>query len=301
MNMTHVKALLGVWYRESRRRRLPIVISKLGFDIVHGCQLRCVGCPNSLIKPELRFVSRDDFRSCLANLDVQSIKAFRLYNFGEPLLHPEIAGIMEDLRPYRSKIKYIELSTNAQHEKFDRLESVLRAGLLSSLAVSCDGDGTAEEYERLRPPAKLSRLLAFLREAKLLRDRFSPETVLLTRTISETEEGRQRWRSILEPLGWRPQFRDWLELPGSKRTQSTAVEERRIGQGVCSYLRGETYCYVDYDGTVIPCCVHPRAYILGNLKTQRFSEILFGSQRRSLLRGLAQDRKELPICRVCSI
>ena len=41
-----------------------------------------------------------------------------------------------------------------------------------------------------------------------------------------------------------------------------------VPEGVCQYLRGPTL-YVDHDGTVVPCCVHPRAGVLGNLKTQR--------------------------------
>lgn len=301
MSVRHIKAMLGVWLRETRRRHRPIVISKLGFDIVHGCQLRCVGCPNSVTEPEIRFATRDVFRACLANLDVESISAFRLFNFGEPLLHPDIAGLMEELRPLRAKIKRIEISTNAQHPNLNKLESALKTGLLDSLAVSCDGDGTPEEYERLRPPAKWSRLVEFLRGAKELRDRLSPATVLLTRTISETEEGRQRWRSLVEPLGWKPQFRGWLELPGSKRTQATAPSDRTLGRGVCPYQAEKTYCYVDSDGTVVPCCVHPRAFVLGDLKTQRFSKILFGEPRQKLLRGLAQGRQSLPICCQCSV
>ena len=29
-------------------------IYNLHFDIVHGCQLRCVGCPNSILQPKIK-------------------------------------------------------------------------------------------------------------------------------------------------------------------------------------------------------------------------------------------------------
>jgi MoaA/NifB/PqqE/SkfB family radical SAM enzyme len=296
--MRVAKEMVQMWLREARRRVRPVVIAKIGFDIVHGCQLRCVGCPNSIIEPEIRFVTRETFRRCLGNLDVARIRAFRLFNFGEPLLHPDLAGLLEDMRPFRSKIEKIEISTNAQHPDASRLEAAFRTGMLSSLAVSCDGDGTAEDYERLRPPGKWLRLMKFLADAKRLRDAYAPGLTLLTRTICVSPEGQARWRQVLEPMGWSPRFRGWMDLPGSKRTESGA-NHPPPGRGVCPYLNEETYCYVDDDGTVVPCCVHPRAAVLGDLSEQPFSSILFGSARRQLIRDIVLRRNTLPVCGEC--
>jgi len=57
------------------------------FDIVHGCQLRCVGCPNSTLEPKIHRIPVEDFALCLGNIDVERIHTLRLYNYGEPLLH----------------------------------------------------------------------------------------------------------------------------------------------------------------------------------------------------------------------
>jgi hypothetical protein len=35
------------------------------FDIVQGCQLRCLGCPNSTLQPKIKRMSREDFERCL--------------------------------------------------------------------------------------------------------------------------------------------------------------------------------------------------------------------------------------------
>jgi len=65
-------------------------IYNVHFDVVHGCQLRCVGCPNSTLKPKIKTIDPDFFGTCLRNIDVQQIHTFRLFNFGEPLLHKQL-------------------------------------------------------------------------------------------------------------------------------------------------------------------------------------------------------------------
>jgi molybdenum cofactor biosynthesis enzyme MoaA len=108
-------------------------IRKFGFDIVHGCQLRCVGCPNSVIKPRIQRVPVDVFAACLANVDVARVRLMRLFNFGEPLLHDDLPGIMEAVRKAPFELGLLELSTNAQHHDFVALEEALKVGALGRL------------------------------------------------------------------------------------------------------------------------------------------------------------------------
>ncbi|MGL6290779.1 MAG: hypothetical protein ACRC2H_08850, partial [Silanimonas sp.] len=42
-------------------------------DVVHGCQLRCVGCPNSVLQPKVVPVERAFFERMLGNIDVDRI------------------------------------------------------------------------------------------------------------------------------------------------------------------------------------------------------------------------------------
>lgn len=273
------------------------LIDKLGFDIVHGCQLRCVGCPNSTIKPKIKKISVDDFRLCIRNIDVDFVRLFRLFSFGEPLLHEELPGILMVLKEPPFRIGELEISTNAQYHDFDVLAEALRTGVLTRLAVSADGDGTAEDYERLRPPGKWDKLMEFLRRARELRDRNAPHAQLISRTICTNVEHQLRWQRTLIPLGWVPQFRDWLHLPES--TVNMTGRAPRVPAGVCSFVAPGDRLYVDSDGTVVPCCVHPRASVFGNLKESRYSEILSGAKRAEFIRLLATQRPSMPICNEC--
>jgi radical SAM protein with 4Fe4S-binding SPASM domain len=275
----------------------PQRLAKLGFDIVHGCQLRCVGCPNSTLMPKIRRIEVADFEQCLDHLDVAEVDLFRLFNFGEPLLHHDLAGILAAIGRRRTlNIGLVEISTNAQYHDFDALAEALATGALGRLVVSCDGDGTPAEYEQLRTPSRWPKLIEFLERAKELRDRHSPYTQLMTRSVCTSAEGRRRWLELLRPLGWEPEFRGWLYLPESASNMTGRAP--LVPEGVCQYLRGPTL-YVDWDGTVVPCCVHPRAGVLGNLKTQRYSEIFNAAERQAMMSAMQRDRRAMRICGQC--
>lgn len=272
-------------------------IDKLGFDIVRGCQLRCIGCPNSTLKPKIKKISVEDFGLCIRNIDVNYVKLFRLFNFGEPLLHEGLPEILLVVRGATFRTGELEISTNAQHHDFDVLAETLKTGALTRLVVSADGDGTPEDYERLRPPGKWHKLIEFLVRARKLRDRHAPQLQLITRTICTDPRHQRRWLEVLAPLGWSPQFRDWIHLPQAMANMTGRVP--RVPVGVCSFVAPGNRLYVDWDGTVVPCCVHPNAAVFGNLKESAYSEIFGGAPRSEFVRLLATQRPSMTICNEC--
>lgn len=274
------------------------VIRRLGFDIVRGCQLRCIGCPNSTLRTKIKFVTSEDFKTCLQNIDVKRVYLLRLFNFGEPLLHPDVPGLLAIIKGLKFNTGWVEISTNAQHHNFPMLAEIFKVGVLSQVVVSCDGEGTAEDYERLRPPATWDRLMEFLAVASEYRDKYAPNTKLATRIICETEVGRRRWTELLDSLGWIPYFRSWIPLPGSELNPLSSIPLRR--NEVCLCLKNYTL-YVDYDGTVVPCCAHPRAGTLGNLREQRYSDILNSLKREEFVKSMRSNRRMMPICGKCEV
>jgi len=283
------------------------------FDIVHGCQLRCVGCPNSTLLPRIGRIAVDDFDRALQNIDVERIHTFRLFNFGEPLLHKELARVVQCIPRQDWKVSVVELSTNAQQVDWDDFEQMIRLEVVNRLVVSCDGDGTPEEYERLRPPSRWNRLIEFLERARALRDRWAPAMQLATRTICDPEPAahRQRWRDLLQPRGWTPEFRRWMALPES--VVNMTGRAMAAPAGVCGFLADPSefaghpwhgqinLLYVDYDGTVVPCCMHPQAGVLGNLFSQTFNEILRSQQRADFIERMRRERASMPTCGQCDV
>lgn len=290
---------------------MPKHLFAVHFDIVHGCQLRCVGCPNSTLKPKVYSISIEDFRQCLNNIDVERIHTFRLFNFGEPLLHRELAGIVAEIPKQRWKVSIVEVSTNGQWVDWVEFEKMIKLEVVNKLVVSCDGDGTPESYEQLRPPSKWEIFVEFLERTRYLRDRWAPAMQLWTRTIIQTSSDAQRWESFLRPRGWIPEFRRWMFLPESQKDMTG--RPRKIPSGACLFFAdareftshpwfGEiNLLYVDADGTVVPCCMHPRAGELGNLKNQKYSEILKGEARQKIKEMMEFNRHKMPICGTCDV
>jgi radical SAM protein with 4Fe4S-binding SPASM domain len=289
----------------------PKHLFSLQFDIVHGCQLRCVGCPNSTLEPSIQLISIEDFSRCLGHIDVERIHTFRLFNFGEPLLHRQLSAIVAEIPKQRWKVSVVEISTNGQWVDWDEFEAMVKLEVVNRLVVSCDGDCTAESYERLRPPSKWEKLVEFLDRARYLRDRWAPAMQLYTRTVIQTRADAQRWEDFLRPRGWMPEFRRWMHAPGAKENLTGRV--LTVPAGSCLFLAdakeftshpwfGEiNLLYVDADGTVVTCCMHPRAGVFGNLKEQKYSEILKGSARRAMKRAMEENRHAMPVCGSCDI
>ncbi|MBF0623676.1 MAG: radical SAM/SPASM domain-containing protein [Magnetococcales bacterium] len=269
----------------------------MNVEVVRGCQLACVGCPNAVLKPKVRCMEVADFVRYMANVDVVRVANLRLYAFGDPLLHPHLSDILARIPILGFQVETVEVSTNAQHTHWDDLTRAMATGVLTQLVVSCDGDGSPEDFERLRPPARWDKLLRFLHQARELRDRLQPGLRLMTRTIATEPAHWERWRTLLRPLGWEPEFRTWIPLPQS----SLAPKEPSAGgpRGLCAFQRTDDRLHVDWDGTVLPCCAHPRAGNLGNLGEERFTSIYRGDRRAGFLMKMLQSRATMPICNVC--
>jgi radical SAM protein with 4Fe4S-binding SPASM domain len=289
----------------------PKHIYAVHFDIVHGCQLRCVGCPNSTLEPKIQRIPVDDFALCLSNIDVERVHTLRLFNYGEPLLHKQLASIVAQIPKQRWKASIVEISTNAQWVDWHEFEEMLKLEVVTRLCVSCDGDGSPEEYERLRPPSKWEKLIEFLERAAYLRDRWAPAMQLWTRTVVRTQKDIRRWDEVLRPRGWTPEFRRWMALPQSVENMTGRAVV--TPKGSCVFMAdprefhahpwfGEiNLLYVDADGTVVPCCMHPQASSFGNLKTQKYSEILHSRERARFKEALENNRATMSICGTCDV
>lgn len=266
------------------------------FEIVKGCQLRCVGCPISKLQPKVERVSIELFNKCLQNVDVDSVGVLRLFNYGEPLLHHDLPGIVATIPKQSWSVEEVEISTNAQRVDWAQLEETIKMGIITRIVVSCDGDATPESYEALRPPSKWEKLIEFLHKMREIRDRIDPGLELMTRTVVPNWDHRHRWDELLIPLGWKPEYRHFFYLPDSENSTGRPIEP---GVGVCFFASNQNQLYVDSEGTVVPCCAHPRAGVFGNLQKNTFNEIISGAERDQFITELATKRQSMSVCSSC--
>ena len=293
----HLAVALGRPRHLVRQALAPIVLDDFHFDIMSGCQLRCVGCPNSTLLPNIQQISTEIFARCLANVNVNHVKRFAFFNFGEPLLHRDLASLVAVIPQQRWTTDIVEISTNAQKIDWARLEEAIKLKVITHFAISCDGDGTPGDFERLRPPAKWTKLVECFEKISELRDRVHPELKVFTRTIIRTRSDRLRWEATLKPFGIEPEFRGWMNLPEASTTPKT--EQSSTNCGICHWMSDAYNLYVTAAGDVVPCCLHPRAGILGSLLKDKYTTIRRGDARRDFRYQLKHNRSAMKICSRC--
>lgn len=272
-------------------------LREVHMEIVHGCQLRCLGCPNSTLLPNVKKVSVEDFDRMLGNIDVELIHELGLFNFGEPLLHPDLPGLLAKIPEQKWKVNWVEIATNGQTVNWDMVEEAIKMKVLDRIAISCDGDGTPESYEEMRPPSKWEKFLEFLERMQALRDKHDPNLHLISRTIITNEAHKERWIKVLKPRGFRPYFRAWKYFPES--TENMTGRSINMPEGICLYQEIPDRLYVDWDGTVVPCCAHPKAAVFGNLLQDKYTHIMAGDKRLEWLKKMETNRKNTSICSTC--
>jgi len=230
-------------------------------------------------------------------VDVAHVKRFAFFNYGEPLLHPELAAIVAVLPRQRWTTDRVEISTNAQNINWSVLEETIKQRVITHFAISCDGNGTPEDYERLRPPAKWAKLVECFQKISEIRDRHHPELQILTRTIIQTRSDRLRWEETLRPFGIIPEFRGWMNLVEASTKPNG--DNSPIGRGICHWMSDRPSLYATATGEVVPCCLHPRAGVLGNLLKQKHSDIRKGELRKEFRHQLQHNRSAMEICGRC--
>jgi radical SAM protein with 4Fe4S-binding SPASM domain len=272
-------------------------LNEFHFEIVRGCQLKCRGCPVAALQPKVGRIDVEVFGRCLDNVDVDSVRNFRLFNYGEPLLHHDLPGILAKVAAQPWTAELVEISTNAQLVNWEAMEEALRMGVITRMVASCDGDSTPQSYEELRPPARWEKLIEFLRRMRELRDRVAPGMQLMTRTIVPDWDDRARWDELLIPMGWTPEYRHYSYFPESPENMTGRKLEP--GKGPCFFLDAVDQLYVDADGLVVPCCIHSGAGGLGDLRERTYNEIVMGQRRARFVREMETHREGMHACSTC--
>jgi len=272
-------------------------LQRLGIDIVSGCNLRCVGCPNSTLKRKIEFTTPDNFNLILSNIDVKHIEYLKLYNFGETLLYPNLSEILEIIKKQRWGTKHVEIATNGQIINERNIRAIFYRNVITKLGVSCDGDCTPEEYERLRPSAKWNQLEDFLGVTNAI---YWPLNTITKRVLKIICTGnKEKWKKFAKQYGYGIEWRKWRKAPNSVKYEKAKL---KVPNYSCKHVESSRIrCYVDWNGDVVPCCNHPKATVFGNLKEQKFSEIYHGKKRKAFITLLNKDRKKHRICGRCEV
>jgi MoaA/NifB/PqqE/SkfB family radical SAM enzyme len=246
-------------------------------DVFDACNLRCPLCPTGarVARESPARMSTERFVDILAQMpDLQIV---HLFNWGEPLLHPQIIELVRIASSRRiASTIHSNLSVERPGEFFADL---VRAGLVA-LVASIDG-ASQQSYERYRRGGDLNLVLGNL--AKVV----SAKRALRSRTPSivwkfiinrhnehEVEQARALATEmgasfITAPMGLGEDLLDWTPegsltaraeswLPEAERHWSQPMQNGEFG--VCSYDTADAAGYCKWPRTGI--IINPRGFAL---------------------------------------
>lgn len=311
--------LVTVSFYFSKWIHKPIVFGKpytLNLEPTNYCNLQCPECPTGMgiLTREKGNQSFEDFK-----LYIDSVKKdlifLVLYFQGEPFINKQLLDMVR--YAYDNKI-FVQISTNGHFipdEKFG--VEILNSGL-GELIMSMDGM-TQETYLQYRVNGNFQKakstfeLLCQLKEKLKLKNAPWLSLQFLVSKLNEHEIdsiksfGHQIGADQVLLKSMQVYNFDGIEdiLPENKKyrrykkNNSDEWELIRDGKNSCYKLWSNTL--VSWDGKVAPCCFDKDLdFTMGNLKTEKFTDVWNNEKYDSFRTTLLKSRKEIEMCKNCT-
>lgn len=266
LNLLHCE--LERWRRVARRRSRPYG----GFlDVTNRCNLRCPYCfTGHGLKDgrEVQFVKLETVRRFVDEAGKYLI-GINLFNWGEPLLHPEIAAI---IRLFHQARIFTKIASNLNIRNPAVLETAMLAGL-DYLSVSLDG-ATQEVYAKYRRGGNLELVLANLRFLVARRRQLGLRTPVIEWQFLVFPHNRHELRAARDLAAELGVDIFKARSGAAPARQGVADEAGRLGElAVCEQLWRSVV--VQSDGGILPCCyLFYRRDDFGRLGQGKLSETL---------------------------
>jgi radical SAM protein with 4Fe4S-binding SPASM domain len=282
-------------------------------DITWRCNERCVHCYlDHDIKGEM---STDEIKGVLRQL-AESGTFFLSISGGEPLLRRDCFEILEYARALQFNVK---LKTNAVMIGPKEAERIQQLGI-EQIQISIYSNRPEIHDAITKLPGSLRRSLDAIRRLKAQGLKVSITNVLMQQNFSDTKAVRQLAKElgvafVIDPT-ITPKLngdRSIMDLGLSRDAleevfhteefvgnvdefcaPDSTVDDNVLDGYSCS--AGHTLCYVSPFGDVYPCVQFPMP--CGNLRTQSFRDIWWGSKALTELRSV--HVRDLPTCSQCS-
>jgi radical SAM protein with 4Fe4S-binding SPASM domain len=302
------------WSRLTGNVKHPGFPVSISIEPTTACNLGCPECPSGLkmFSRNTGNIRKEELHNWLNELSPCTTYV-NFYFQGEPFIHPDFPDLIEMAA---AKRLYSSTSTNAHFITDEMAVSIVKSGL-DRLIISIDGI-TQEVYEQYRVHGKLNKVLEGTRHMvaarKSLRSRkpFLIFQFLVVRHNEHQIEGVKRLAADLgvdEVRFKTAQVYDYEKgnplIPLNtrySRYQKTLDGSYRVKSSLDNHCwRLWSGAVITWDGKVVPCCFDKDAtHQLGDLRSNRFSEIWNGHAYRSFREKLLVSRKEIDICSNCS-
>ena len=275
-------------------------LKKAYLEITNVCNLRCEFCPGTRRKQG--FLSPEGFEVLAAKLRPH-VDYIYLHLMGEPLLHPQLAQLLEIAENLGFKV-IITTNGTLLPRQAELLAQSCAVHKISVSLHSFEGneshntdlslylENTIAAVQKLSAAGKICALRLWNLDGETTRGANADNDDILAKleqTFPKPWKDNPRGASLGGKvyLEWGEKF-DWPDLSAEEGT----------GGVFCYGLRDQIG--VLWDGTVVPCCLdHEGDIPLGNLYEQSLEEILNSPRAKALYDGFSCRKAVEELCRKC--
>jgi len=263
--------------------RLPYApyLTTLVIEVTNRCNLKCTHCPTKNMKR-----ARGDIDPELVKRIIDENKRLSyiyFYNWGEPMLHPDLWDIIRYARERGIKTALISNGTLLSK---DIISKIFASGL-SMISFSIDGVGSDYTKERGFDYKKLKEgIMEFVVEKKVegaSSPRIELNVVLKGDDPLLVDKIEEEWREHVDAINYQPLIK-YEEF-----SRKTPCRELWKGNLVVLWDGRVTLCCVDYEGVLI----------LGDATKERLIDIWKGAGVKRF-RMLHRRSNFMSLCKMCS-
>jgi len=303
----HYSRLKGKVYQAG----LPLFVS---IEPTTSCNLRCPQCPSGLreFTRPTGMLQEELFKSLILQLKGH-LFSLTFYFQGEPFLNPDFLKMVAFANQQGI---YTITSTNAHYMNEETAKATVQSKL-DELIISVDGS-SQYSYSKYRVGGQLEKVVEgtkqILLQKKILKSYF-PHVVWQFIVFKHNEKEIDEIRALAKDLGVNEvriktaqiydfeNGHDWIpDNADYSRYEKTSNGKYKIKNKLLNQCwRMWQGCVITWDGKVVPCCFDKDAkYRLGELKTQKFSEVWHSGEYQHFRQSILKGRNQIDICTNCT-
>lgn len=247
-------------------------LKRVNIEVSSKCNYRCVGCPNSELLRGNGDMESQLFFKIFEEIG-NRVNQVMLWNYGEPLLHPEIDTLLEGIREYKCKKT---MSTTGW--KLSDFEDLSFMQSLDEVIVSINGL-TQDTYRTHQRGGKLAKVVRGVKKLSEAIDRSKTRLIMQTLVTKDNIKQVDTTESFARDVGFSELvLKSFNVMDGKQETfdkfvPSGTTYSRYMGATPANAPKPNVnppclrWMVINWDGSVNPCCWDYRGdHILGNVK-----------------------------------
>jgi hypothetical protein len=275
----------------------------------NACNCTCVICPRQNMTRSVGMMDMDLFRSIIGQAAELGPSDIRLFNFGEPLLHPDLPAMIRYCRERRLDARF---QSNGLLLKPPLTAELLESGL-AYFGISVNGL-TAEDYALIRPGFQLADLIANVRALRALAaERRRPIHIHINAQVPKPDtENRpediaafkKTWFGLADSISISGlNYYDKVSVVSRGTVAAKRFDDRTFRKPDAQMVCTEPFdrLVIKWDGDVTACCPDfDGRELVGVLARQPLAEVWTGPAIERIRQALRARRySEISLCRTC--